>query len=139
VHRVRAPGATARAARSPTRGAALVLALGVLAGLGSAVGLGARSARAAAGAADGEELFLMACATCHLGGGGLLGGPRTPDLFVDVLPRGEDEASLRQTIVLGIDPPRMPSFAQGLAEDEIDAIVSYLLARRAASASATDR
>ena len=89
-----------------------------------------------ASADDGEALFAMACATCHLGGGGLLGGPRTPDLFVDPLPRGADAAALRRTLLSGILPPRMPSFVDGLAPDEIDAIVAYVLVRRAESGAA---
>jgi mono/diheme cytochrome c family protein len=116
----------------------LALALLVAVSLGGSVGPGAGCASAADGAADGEALFLMACATCHLGGGGLLGAPRTPDLFVDPLPRGDDAESLRRTILLGIAPPRMPRFEEGLDEDEIDAIVSFLRAQRGANGIALD-
>ena len=48
----------------------------------------------------GAELFLANCATCHLGGGGLLGSPRTPDLFEERLPRGETEAAWREYLAM---------------------------------------
>lgn len=79
---------------------------------------------------DGKTLFLENCATCHLGGGGLLGAPRTPDLFEESLARGETEAALLQAIRYGIDPPRMPAFEKGLSEDEMRMITIYVLERR---------
>jgi mono/diheme cytochrome c family protein len=82
--------------------------------------------------ADGESLFRMHCATCHLGGGGLLGSPRTPDLFEVPLPRGTSEDAILQSIRYGIDPPRMPAFRSGLDEAEIHAITDYVLERRRA-------
>ena len=79
---------------------------------------------------DGAALFALACATCHLEGGGLLGFPRTPDLFEDPLPRGETREALLHAMRVGVDPPRMPAFADGLRDDEREAIASYVVAQR---------
>jgi len=81
---------------------------------------------------DPRSLFMTNCATCHLGGGGLLGSPRTPDLFEEALPRGESEAALLYSIRFGVDPPRMPAFQGGLSESEMLAIVEYIVQVRAA-------
>jgi mono/diheme cytochrome c family protein len=108
------------------------LQLALAAGLISGSGLYSPAARAA----DGKELFEMSCATCHLGGGGLLGAPRTPDLFADPLLRGETEGAIVQAVRFGVNPPRMPRFESGLAAEEIDAIVRYVLAMRAANRTA---
>lgn len=77
-----------------------------------------------------DRLFRTHCATCHLGGGGLLGAPRTPDLFEDALIRGESAPAILQAIRYGIDPPRMPSFERGLDEDEMRSLTAYILERR---------
>jgi len=79
---------------------------------------------------DGYDLFLANCATCHLGGGGLLGSPRTPDLFEEGLPRGEGEAALLYSIRFGVDAPRMPAFEAGLSREEMRAIVDEIVKRR---------
>jgi cytochrome c6 len=81
---------------------------------------------------DGARLFLDHCATCHLGGGGLLGSPRTPDLFEEALPRGDSEQAILQAIRFGIDPPRMPAFAPALTLEETRAITASILERRRA-------
>ena len=85
--------------------------------------------------ATGEDLFYANCATCHLGGGGLLGSPRTPDLFDDPLPRGETNATLLHSIEHGIDAPRMPAFETGLSPTEMQSISDYILTRRREAAA----
>jgi mono/diheme cytochrome c family protein len=97
-----------------------------------AFGCALDATRATAEAPDGEALFELACATCHLGGGGLLGAPRTPDLFRDELSLATGPEEMRAVIRDGIGPPRMPSFQRGLDPAEIDAIVDYVLAQRGA-------
>lgn len=124
-HRVHIPERIGRRLRG-------FLPLALAAGLISGSGLYSPAAQAA----DGKELFEMSCATCHLGGGGLLGAPRTPDLFVDPLLRGETKAAIVQAVRFGVNPPRMPRFESGLATEEIDAIVRYVLAMRTANRAA---
>lgn len=79
---------------------------------------------------DAETLFLRHCATCHLGGGGLLGSPRTPDLFTDPLPRGDSAEAILHAMRFGIDAPRMPAFEAGLAPEEMQRIARYVRERR---------
>ncbi len=79
---------------------------------------------------DGAALFDRFCATCHLGGGGLLGSPRTPDLFEDALPRGETIEAITQAVRYGIDPPRMPAFEGGLEASEIETLSRWIIERR---------
>ncbi len=81
---------------------------------------------------NAAQLFREHCATCHLGGGGLLGSPRTPDLFEDALPRGQSEEAILHAMKFGIDPPRMPAFGAGLTIEEMKSLSTHILERRSA-------
>ncbi len=70
---------------------------------------------------DGEQLFQMACSSCH---GSNLEGIDAPELG-----RGSDAADLsdnriRKRITEGKD--EMPSFAGSLSPDQIDGVIEYL-------------
>jgi len=116
----------------------LLLAVGALLLMSCVRGLGPvestniaeRPPKGGAAIPDAAQLFRDHCATCHLGGGGLLGSPRTPDLFEDPLPRGQTEEALLHAMKFGIDPPRMPAFGAGLAVEEMHRLSDYILERR---------
>jgi mono/diheme cytochrome c family protein len=96
------------------------------------------SACAAVGAApsktaDGEALFMLACATCHLGGGGLLGAAAAPapELLQDPLPRGDSAEVLFRLTRDGVGSPQMPAFGAALSDAEIREIVGFIRKQRA--------
>jgi mono/diheme cytochrome c family protein len=108
--------------------AALCLALGVRAA--------AAPPAAGGGAPSGEKLFLDACATCHLGRGGLIGATPLPELLRDPLRHGDSPQALAAVIRNGTGSPRMPAFGGVLSDAEIAALVGYIRERRATGGAA---
>ena len=97
------------------------------------IGCSAARSEAAAHPADGQALFRDACATCHLSRGALIGVEPLPLLLSEPLRRGDAEPVLRAVIRSGVAGTTMPGFADVLTDAEIDALVAYIRARRAAS------
>jgi mono/diheme cytochrome c family protein len=83
-------------------------------------------------APDGEALFYMSCATCHVGSAALLGQKPPPDLFRDKIVRGDSAEALFAVIRSGTGSGRMPAFAEGLDVAETRALVQFIRSRRAA-------
>lgn len=84
-------------------------------------------------APDGEALFYMSCATCHVGSAALLGQKPPPDLFREPIVRGDSAEALFAVIRSGTGSGKMPAFAEGLDVAETRALVQFIRSRRAAN------
>jgi len=81
-------------------------------------------------AADGNELYVKYCATCH---GTDLRGGMSKSLLDGVWQFGDGRGYVTRNIRDGIPSLGMPSFEKTLTQDEIESIVDYLYEAEAAA------
>ena len=101
--------------------------IGLAVGLSLLAWVGAVSAETAL---DGEALFYMNCATCHVGSSGLMGMRPPPDLLRDPLRVGDSAEAIATVIRVGAGGGRMPAFADGLSDREVRDLVAYIRNQR---------
>lgn len=83
---------------------------------------------------EGNQLFAGACAGCHVRGAPMLAQGR-PVLGLASSLRDDDPTSAVQAVLAGIQPPvarrgpMMPSFANGLTDEQIAQVLGYARAR----------